>query len=461
MTLSKPVTIDNLAKIRDFYLSTEFFRDKYKNVVAPLIQAFNPEKGMPLDMESPTDYFTSTTSTALLSLFHTGIRDASLLNEFHEVIFKMRDHSENSVIKKKAKEDVYAWDVSESASVWATSLATWSLLETQYQGNRKDEVKSALLWLANQRQANGGWGFDINCKSRPFFTGLALHALRLGLSCCSLNKQEKHQIANAINNGIQFILSEQKEENKTVYWATAEGNTDPDATSTLYALWALFEHDADKYQDLIEGGLRYIRKDLQGKDIWEFREIVSEIDTKYKTQKIVVTFTPAFPLLLLKLGVSPLDDMCVKPIVWLADNRETKGWGLPNYSQNSLSFTTAFALWTINQWHKYLLEEFLKKHARHPMVLQALRRRISILLGFTIGSVLLLVFFLTPIPQGVLTHIEAFVRGLSVISSLLAILGISGLIPALIYLDSHFLGKRISGFIKRSVKKAKNIIYAQ
>lgn len=464
MALMRSATIKDLARIRDFYLSTEFYEDLFENVITPLIQVFNPEKGMPLVIEKPSDYFTSTTSTTLLSLFHTNIIDSSLLNEFHKVIFRMRDHSENSAIKNKKKEDSYAWDVSESASVWATSLAIWSLLETGYQGNRIDEIKAALLWLVDQQQVNGGWGFDIECKSRLYFTGLALHALRLSLSRLSLNGQEKHKITKAIGDGIQFILNERKTGEKIVYWTTVEGNTDPDATSTLYALWALFEHNPDGYQDLIDKGLQYIRKDLQGKDIWEFREIVSEIETKYKTQKVVVSFTPAFPLLLLKLGVSPLDDMCIKPITWLRKNKTTKGWSLPNYSKNSLSFTTAFAVWTINQWHKCLLEEFLKEHARHPMVLQALRQRISILLGLMVGSILVFVFFFTPVPQYInnflVTFIETYGLGLSVIASLLAILGISGFIPALKYLDSRILKQRIWRSIKGLIKSVKSILYA-
>jgi len=251
----------NLLKIRDFYFSTQFFEDKFENICRPLLQCFNPEKGVPLDIENPWDYYTSTTATALLALYHMKLLDSETLSKFHEVIFRLRDYTSNPVIKKKLPEDSCAWDVSESASVWTTALAIWSLLETGYRGDRISEIKKALLWLTDQQKPGGGWGFDIKCKSRVFFTALVLHVLKLGLSLIDLTQDETYRISRAIKNGIQFILNEQKSERNMTYWTTVEGGGDPDPTSTLYALWALYEHDTDRYIDLINKGLEFIRND--------------------------------------------------------------------------------------------------------------------------------------------------------------------------------------------------------
>lgn len=459
------MTVKDLARIRDFYLSTQFFEDSFENIVSPLIQCFNSEKGAPLDIENPSDYYTSTTATTLLALFHTNMIDSNLLNEFHEVMFKLRDHTENPIVKSKFQEDSCAWDVSESACVWATGLAIWSLLETGYHGPRMDEIKKALLWLVDQQKPGGGCGFDIRCRSRIYFTGLALHAMKLGLSYLDLNQQETNRINKAIADGIQFILNESKSEGNIVYWGTIEGSKDRDPTSTLYALWALYEHNADQYRAMINKGLQFIRDDLRGKDVWELKEIVSETETKYTTHKVIVSFTPAFPILLLRLGVNPFDEMCIKPIMWLKKNRAAQGWRLQGYSEHALSFTTAFALWTINQWHKHVVKEFLKEHARHPLILKALRNRITTLLGLIIGLILSIAVFLTPMPvyvNNLLTKIvEQYGIGLSVLASLLAVLGISGLVPALKYIDSRFLNHRMKRSIEKLVKAVKHFVYVK
>ncbi len=461
----KHMAVKDLTKIRDLYFSTQFFEDSFENILSPLIQCFNYEKGIPLDIENPSDFYTSTTSTTLLALFHINMLDSKLLNEFHEVMFKMRDHTKNSIVKNKFPEDSCAWDVSESACVWATGLAIWSLLETGYRGHRIGEIKEALFWLVDQQKPGGGWGFDARCRSRVYFTCLALHALKLALSCLDLNQQETNKINKAIANGIQFTLNECKIERNIAYWSVVEKTKDPDPTSTLYALWALYEHDADQYRALINKGLQFIKNDLQGKDIWELKEIVSETETKYTTHKVIVSFTPAFPILLLRFGVSPFDEMCIKPIMWLKKNRTVNGWDLPDYSEHSLSFTTAFALWTINQWHKHIMKEFLKEHRRYPLVLKALRDRITILLDFIIGFTLFFAVFFTPMPRYAIDFfailVERYGVALSVLASLLAILGISGLIPALNYVDSRFLNRRMKKSVERLIKTIRRFVYVK
>lgn len=453
------MNVEYLARVRDSYLSKEFFNCNFEKIVKPLIQSFDSEKGIPLNLKNPSDYYTSTTSTALLSLYNIEILSPQLLNDFHSVIFKLRDHTDNPITKIKLPEDNCAWDVGESACVWSTVQAIRSLLKTKYDGDKIEEIKTALLWLVDQQRPGGGWGFDITCKSRVYFTALVIDALKMGLSL-NLKIQEINRINKAISDGIQFVINKKNIKGNIVYWTLNEESTIQDSTSTLYALWVLYGSNANEYQEIITKGLQFIRNDLKGKEIWEMKEIVSETNTKYSSQKIIVSFTPAFPILLLKLGVSPFDDMCIKPIKWLKRNRTEYGWNLPNYSSNSaLSFTTALALWTINEWHKSSIKQFLREEKNYPVTLMKLHHRIS----FLIASILIIVFvFSLDSIIGLFKYLVDKINGLeqsiSLISAILAIIGIS-LLTSLKYIDSKFLNRRISDWIKNMVERFTNFVY--
>jgi len=456
---NKDITFKYLAEIRDLYLSKLFFEEEYGTVVAPLIESFHPEKGIPLDLENPSDYYSSTTAIALLALHRINMISPPVLKKLHDSLLYLRDHTDNSISKKKSPEDVCAWDISESACVWSTVQSIRALLKTGYNGDKIEEVKAALLWVVDQQRPGGGWGFDITCKSRVFFTSLAINALKMGL-VLDLTFQEKNRINKAISDGIQFIITESRIKGGIAYWTNAESSIDADATSTLYALWALHEHDAIQHSEVIAKGLKFIKKDLVGKDIWEMKEIVSETDTKYKSHKIIVSFTPAFPIILLKLGVSPFDEMCIKPMRWLKANRTELGWNLPGYSPSqALSFSSALALWTIDDWHKYVIREFLKTDNKAPFILIKLRKRITIMLAIIFG---LTVIFNTNFIYQSINHLFDLIneseRNISLIGSILTIIGLS-VFSGLKYIDSNFLNRRISMSIKNIWRKINYFIY--
>lgn len=374
----------SFAEIRDFYHSTSFFDQRFDEVVSPLLKSFVYQKGVPLDLEEPLDYYTSTTATALLALHHMRLLDNGLRIKFHETLFWLRDHTVNRIVKEKSAEDKVAWDVSESASVWATSLALWGLLGTRYNGKNLSELISATLWLADQQKGDGGWGFDRESPSRIYFTGLALHALQLGMRSLPLSNSEKERIKRIKQFGLQFVLHNYEKRGKLVYWKTNINQKEkPDPTSTLYEIWALSEEQSSEHDEILKKSIQFLREELKG-ETWELRKFIEETKTKYGTQKIVMSYTPSFLILLLRLGIHPFDEICLKPLIWLKENKIKNGWSLPGHSAHALSFTTAYALWAITQWHRYALQQIIKNAKVRPFSLRKYKRRISILVGIVL-----------------------------------------------------------------------------
>ena len=418
-----------------------------------------------MDEKPPFEYYTSTTATTLLALHHVNALDSKLYQEFYDAMFWLRDHTANLVVKEKTPEDAVAWDVSESASVWATSLAIWAFLGTGYNGPRVTEIKDAAIWLADQQRENGGWGFDCQTDSNVFFTGLTLHTLKLALSSLHLTSSEQKRVERAISFGIQFVLKGCHREGRMAYWSLQiNGKAKPDPTLTLYAMWALYEESVHQYQDLIQAGIQFLKGALQRDLIWELRPIAVEAHTKYGTQKVIVSFTPSFPILLLRMGCSPFDDICFGPIRWLEENKAPNGWSLPGYSERTLSFATAYAIWTITNWHKYVVRNSLKEVEEHPVILRALRRRASILVWVIIGLSSILVLANTPVIQFIqdlYAKILPYNTLIQIVASILGILGISGLFPLLRFLDSRIFNKVMSKTVDRIRKFALRLLYAE
>ena len=150
----KYVNLVGTTSIKENRFPSSFIKE-YSSIISNLRDSFDPDRGIPQNLlDSSDSYYTSCTSTALLALHHIKALTPLLTNQFHETLFHLRDHTQNPVTKSKNPEDALAWDISESASVWATSLALWALLKTEYQGERIEEVKNALLWLIEQQNKN-------------------------------------------------------------------------------------------------------------------------------------------------------------------------------------------------------------------------------------------------------------------------------------------------------------------
>jgi len=437
----------------DFYYSTSFFNKKFNEVISPLLDSFVYKKGFPLDLEESAEYYTSTTSTTLLALHHVGVLSEDLLTKIHETLFWLKDNTVNPVVKRKLPEDNVAWDVSEGASVWATSLALWALIETGYKGEKNNEIHDATLWLVDQQRDDGGWGFDKESPSRIYFTVLALNALQLSINSIPFSSSELERIKRVKQHGLRFILQKCERKQKFIYWKTKINQKDlPDLTSTLYALWILYKDNPNKWREIIKGGIEFLRREIKGKEIWEFRKFIEETQTKYGTHKVIISYTPSIPIPLLKMGVHPFDELCLKPIMWLRKNKVKNGWSLPGHSEHALSFTTAYALWTITEWHKHVIKEIGKKTEVYPFTLRRLRRRISVLIGVIIALVTSRLFPVIANPFYSFLKYYNTVDLISLIASYITIFSVAILLIK--YLDAHVFNTKIS----RRLRRIKNII---
>lgn len=380
-------------------------------------------------------------------------------------MFWLRDHTVNSVVKEKSPEDAVAWDVSESASVWATSLAIWALLGTRYVGPRCLEIAHAAMWLIEQQRFDGGWGFDRECESRIYFTGLALKALQQAALFLPLSSEQVSRVHRVRQFGVRFILERCSKAGTVAYWTTkVDGEEQLDPTSTLYAVWVLFEENRKQYDELIKGAVQFLRNTLRGRETWEFRQFVSEASTRYGTQKIIVSFTPSFVIPLLRMNIHPLDDLCLKPITWLRTNIMQAGWILPGYSSHALSFTTAYALWSVTQWHRYLVRHTIEEMVvAQPFVLRALRKRLSLAITVIILLCILTLLMNTQlIPSATSSFEEAIERygpGVSLIVALMAVIGVPSFVAIVRHIDSNLLSKRVSNLLRKIKTAIERLVY--
>lgn len=437
--------------INNLSFTTSLLGIEFMRMSKILRDSFVPLKGVPLhfDKSVRAEYYTSTTATALLALHHVNALNKELYDQFYDTLFWIRDHTSNLHSQDKLSEDAVAWDIAESASVWATSLAVWALIGTGYNGSRSNEIKDAIVWLLNQQKSDGGWGFDSRTPSSLIFTAPTLHVLNIATSS-SLNftAQELSQIDRAKNIGVRFILENCHRESKTAFWKLRIGNNEtPDPTATLYAIWSLFEIDARQHKSLIQGGIEYLRSTLQNNGIWELKTIATETNTKYGVHKIVISFTPSFVIFLLRAGCNPFEDICFGPIQWLGKNRLSTGWNLPGYSESATSFATAYAIWTMGNWSKCVVRAGLQGAQEFPFLLKSLRKRITVLTLLVSGLFISLLLLNTPsidLIKKLYGSILPVSADIQLIASILALIGISGLYQLLVFLDSNILNHKFA-----------------
>lgn len=398
--------------VHDFYLSQEFYRGEFRKVMTSLLQSIDDTGGVPFFVGGKKKIRTTVVSTCLLALDDMKAISDDLRRSMQSKIISLKDKMDEVDVDRgdtgtrKHSEDKAAWCVGETPSVWSTSYALWALFDTNYKGNYWNEIKKALIWLINQQKADDGWAYQDfrNCQSTIFLTATVLHVLRKAKklkSQLSLSKADKEKIDKAIKRGLKFILDQKKENGKIAFWITPANEKDHDAVSTTWALWALSEDDPLRHKELIEKGINSLRENLERKEIWEMSKFVDETGTKYDVHKTYYFFTPSLLINLLKLGVNPLDEACIKVIEWLMNNRKPSGWIIEGYDiEEPQTFATALALQTVSTWHKYALEFMIRRRVVEKKAIEAdnkLRAKVKVYLGSTFACILLLLAFLSSV----------------------------------------------------------------
>ena len=458
------LSIEDLADLYDFYFSKNYFDKDFKNVLNPLIESFNENYGFPLSFDDgEADYYPSVIATILMALYHTRMINVDFKNKIYNSIFNLKDKTPNKITKEKRTEDSVAWDVSESANCWTTSVVIDSLLETGYYGDEIEKIKEAVLWLKDQQRDDGGWGFDKTCISRVFFTARVLHALQLGKELFASDSSEKSDVKTTISLGIGFIEKEAKNDLNIVYWTVAKDNGEADPTNTVMALWIL--NKLNKLNEEVKKkALNYLRNELRNKEIWDFKTIVNETNTKYSSHKIIISFTPSIPLVLFELGVDPMDELCLKPILWLKNNLDN-GWKLPEYQAGILSFAYALGLWTVIKWHREATREILIGSVKTNIFIR-LRKRITVALAVTL--ILFLVAIRNYIFGSMFFVYNAFYEfyityGLisAVVSIITLIVAIFSFPKSVVYIDQRFFNYKFRNTIKNTFKKLYAWIYVK
>lgn len=315
-----------------------------------------------------------------MALFRLKLVDRQTVDFIQDYLFKtnlevVRLDTENDKNYDKVKADRCAWSNIDGENVWSTSQVLWTLLATGYNAIYEPVVLGAIDWLVNQQYKNGGWAFLASKENNPnvYITSMALYALQLSLNK-KLSDQKHRIITDSILKGCKFLLETRVPDKP--YWNYDNKNgSEIEPTTTAMAIWALKFCAPEQYdvEDVIEQGIEALRKDLDKKHIWDNHITVDGYCPSTKQQKVLQGYTPSIALILLRLGVDPLDPMILKSLNLIINSRTANGWDFYSTSSQpktatgyinpkvhyvgsgeTMTFITALAVWTVEEWHKSL-----------------------------------------------------------------------------------------------------------
>ncbi len=377
--------IKHLCRLRDERYTTTFYGEPFFKIISPIIDSILQNGGIPCFIGEGANPLPESTATCLLALYRLRIINEQTVQqiqnyllgtntELARILSSYHDSFDPNVI---SIEDC-AWNVSEGRNVWSTSQVLWALIATRYDGIYKPILLASVRWLLKQQYPEGGWAFVAERKNKPnvFVTSLTLYTLKLSLRLPEWKEVERREIQEAIVKGCDYLIKSRSPGRS--YWTSdlSSNDTSIEPTSTAMALWAL-HHCSPKQpgiRDIITDGVMALKRDLGKKDVWDSQIIVDGYISETGKQKTLYGFTPSLPLILLQLGVSPTDEAIIKPINLLLKIKRTTGWeffstkkqpkSASGYydprvhyvgSGDTMTFTTALAIWTIEEWHKQLL----------------------------------------------------------------------------------------------------------
>ena len=377
--------IEFLCSIRDNKYTTRFYGQPLYDIVKPIIDSILPSGGIPCFVNEGKNPSPESTATCLLALSRLKLIDHQTVSFIQEYLFST--NSEVARLNEKGakdysdiKPDCCAWSEVDGKNVWSTSQVLWALLATGYNKKYQPVILGAIEWLISQQYTNGGWAFLSVKENIPniYISCMALYALKLSLHE-KWSDQTQRLINDSLLKGCQFIIESKVP--KKPYWNCLQevnNNVEIEPTTTAMAIWALKFCAPKQYdvEDIVIQGIKALRKDQEKKNVWDNKITVDGYSPETKQQKVLQGYTPSIAFILLRLGVDPLDQLVLKSLNVIINSRCAEGWDFYSTSTQpktatgylnpkvhyvgsgeTMTFTTALSLWTVEEWHKRLCDK--------------------------------------------------------------------------------------------------------
>lgn len=339
--------------------------------IKPLIDNITDDGAVPYLLGAGERYRASPLASTISWLEKANLLPVPVLIKMQEQLLVFRDqnvsYDPKNGIANKASEDMGGWSLGEGVSVWSTSCAIEALLDSHGCGiNYADRFKSSVIWLANQRQSDGAWAYQLhnNCSTNVVMTSLALRSLALAYTEPNRTRflfsaEDMRLLEQAITSGFNYIKENCTNEKKKAYWSF-EGK--PHCAATTWALMALRQINSCNaeispnctafYEKIKDRALLFVCSQLPQKaERWADEPFVYEGGAKYAPQKNYVSFSATLLPQLFELGVSPFHPRVIAQIKWLIEN--PSDWKISTYDRGKICyFTYAMVLSSITSWYQ-------------------------------------------------------------------------------------------------------------
>lgn len=358
------------AALWDSFNSQQFFGVGLYKVVKPLLDSFNPDYGVPKQIETPSESLPETTATVLLALHRMHLLRADMRELIQEYLWSTH-HAVATGLTGGAERfpDAQCWSA-VTRNVWTTAACLWALIGTGYSGSREVLYPSAVRWLANAQNNDGSWGFSRSSSNppSPFLTAVCVYTLRLARAVgTGLGHDVGERCQLAISGGLKYLRLAKNR--STGLWHLPSGELEP--TSSVMALWALSSAGLDADRSIISTGVKSLSRRVGTNRCGATLEIATGTLPDSREAIALQGYTPALPLALLQMGVEPRHTLIATALGFLRTTRLPAGWDFPIIGSTQkgrylksvpyvgtgepLTFTTALALQTVHAWHRRMM----------------------------------------------------------------------------------------------------------
>ena len=389
---------ENLNKV-DRYLEIGSFTDKtLVEWFEPLVSSISSNGSVPYLLDIHERYRASPLASTIIWMDKAGLLPESTIESMQSRLLFLRDNNEPNDRRpgrtSKFPEDNEGWSLAEGVSVWSTSLAILSMIDSYQVGlKRANEFKASALWLAKQKQTGeNGWGYQChrNCNQSIIMTSLATRAIALVLKnkdAFAFSDNEIETLKQAAHSGFTYIRDEMQEKEYEVYWRF---NNNKSCVATVWALLALkslreisINHEINGfYSSVIKKGRRYIINSIPKKSIrWKDEPLVCEAGAKYDSMKNYYSFSATLLMDVFDLGVSAYNIRIINQIRWLLKN--SSNWKIEQYDTKSMcTFTYAMVLSTIAKWVSLVGKENAQRLINAPQ--SKLNQVVELFIGYPV-----------------------------------------------------------------------------